>query len=37
MARRLLVNGLLISSIVMAVGAQAQTDLPFAVESALSS
>ena len=33
MARRLLVNGLLISSIVMAVGAQAQTDLPFAVES----
>ena len=33
MARRLLVNGLLISSIVMAAGAQAQTDLPFAVES----
>ena len=33
MARRLFVNGLLLSSIVMAAGAQAQTDLPFAVES----
>ena len=33
MARRLLVNGLIISSILMAAGAQAQTDLPFEVES----
>ena len=33
MARRLLVNGLIISSILMAAGAQAQMDLPFEVES----
>ena len=33
MARRFFVNGLIISSILMAAGAQAQTDLPFEVES----
>ena len=33
MARRLLVHGLLISGLLMATGAHAQTDLPFEVES----